>query len=98
MARFDGKTIVITGGGSGLGRATAVRVASEGAQLALVDISEEGLAASIVAAREAAPDATVITVVADVSKESDVEAYVSATIEKFGRIDGFFDVGIRDMD
>ncbi|MGO1236660.1 glucose 1-dehydrogenase [Microbacterium gubbeenense] len=90
MARFDGKTIVITGGGSGLGRATAVRVASEGAQLALVDISEEGLAASIDAVREAAPDATVITVVADVSKESDVEAYVSATIEKFGRIDGFF--------
>ncbi|MGO2097094.1 MAG: glucose 1-dehydrogenase [Candidatus Microbacterium stercoravium] len=90
MARFSGKTIVITGGGSGLGRATAVRLASEGAQLTLVDISEDGLRDSVEAVRAAAADASVITVVADVSKEADVEAYVAATIEKFGAIDGFF--------
>ena len=90
MARFSGKTIVITGGGSGLGRATAVRLASEGAQLTLVDISEDGLRDSVEAVRAAEADASVITVVADVSKEADVEAYVAATIEKFGAIDGFF--------
>ena len=90
MARFDGKTIVITGGGSGLGRAAAVRVASEGAQLLLADVSEAGLAASVEEIHKVAPDAKVVTVVADVSKEADVEAYVAKAIDEFGRIDGFF--------
>ncbi|NHI16729.1 SDR family oxidoreductase [Microbacterium excoecariae] len=90
MSRFAGQVILITGGGSGLGRATAVRVAGEGAKLALVDVSEEGLAASKQAVLDAAPTAEVLTVVADVSKEADVEAYVAATTERFGRIDGFF--------
>ncbi|GAB3410111.1 SDR family NAD(P)-dependent oxidoreductase [Schumannella luteola] len=89
-ARFADRVILITGGGSGLGRATAVRLAGEGAKLALVDISEPGLQASVDAVREVAPEAEVLTAIADVSKEADVDAYVAATIEKFGRIDGFF--------
>ncbi|WP_432561663.1 SDR family oxidoreductase [Kineococcus sp. SYSU DK003] len=90
MDRFSDRVILITGGGSGLGRATAVRLATEGAKLALVDVSEQGLAESAAAVTEAAPQAEVITVVADVSEETDVEAYVAATLERFGRIDGFF--------
>ncbi|GAA1468806.1 glucose 1-dehydrogenase [Microbacterium thalassium] len=89
-ARFDGRTVLITGGGSGLGRATAVRLAAEGAKLALVDISEAGLAATAEAVREAAPGAELITVLADVSQEADVQRYVDETLAAFGRIDGFF--------
>ncbi|MGW8482181.1 glucose 1-dehydrogenase [Microbacterium sp. NPDC055903] len=89
-ARFSDKTIIITGGGSGLGRATAVRLAGEGANLALVDVSEQGLADTVAAVRETTPDARVITTVADVSDETQVQAYVDAAVAEFGRIDGFF--------
>ncbi|GAA1855372.1 glucose 1-dehydrogenase [Microbacterium koreense] len=88
--RFAGKSIIITGGGSGLGRASAVRLATEGAKLALVDISQEGLDATVAEIREQAPDAEVITVTADVSSEADVQRYVDETVSVFGRIDGFF--------
>ena len=88
--RFADKSIIITGGGSGLGRATAVRLASEGAKLTLVDLSEEGLTATVAAVREHAPEADVITVTADVSNEDDVQRYVDEAVAAFGRIDGFF--------
>jgi len=90
MNRFDDRVVLITGGGSGLGRASAVRLATEGAKLVLVDVSEAGLAASAAAVTEAVPAAEVLTVVADVSKEADVDAYVAATLDRFGRIDAFF--------
>lgn len=89
-ARFTGKSIIITGAGSGLGRATAVRLASEGARLALVDVSEQGLAATVDAIRAESASAETITVTADVSKEADVQNYVDATVSAFGSVDGFF--------
>ena len=90
MDRFTDRVVVITGGGSGLGRAAAVRLAQEGAKLALVDVSADGLAASEQAVTEAVPGAEVLTVTADVSDEAQVDGYVRATVERFGRIDGFF--------
>ncbi|MBT0773283.1 glucose 1-dehydrogenase [Kineosporia sp. J2-2] len=90
ITRFTDRVVLITGGGSGLGRATAVRLASEGARLVLVDIAETGLKASVEAIYDVAPDAEVLTVTADVSQEADVENYVAQTLQRFGRIDGFF--------
>lgn len=82
---IDGKVAVITGGASGLGEATARRLASEGAKLVLVDIDNEAVAA---AAKRIGHDA--ISVAADVSTEEGVASYVKAALDAFGRIDLFF--------
>ena len=86
--RFDGKGAVITGGGGGIGRATAVRLASEGARVALVDISASGLAESRAAVEKLG--AKVTTIEADVTKSADVERYAATATKELGGIDLFF--------
>ncbi len=85
---FQGKVALITGGGGGIGRAASVGFAKRGAKVVVVD--RDGAAAEATAGiiRQQGGDA--IAVVADVTKSDDVKAYVKATIEKFGRIDCFF--------
>ena len=90
MTRFADKAILITGAGSGLGRATAVQVASEGAQVALVDLNAEALSETQREIEAARPGAETIAITADVADEAQVEAYVKKTVEAFGKIDGFF--------
>lgn len=89
-ARFTDQVVLITGAGSGLGRAAATQIAAEGASLALVDVSQAGLAETAAQIADVASAAKVIQIVADVSKEEDVARYVAETISTFGRIDGFF--------
>jgi NAD(P)-dependent dehydrogenase (short-subunit alcohol dehydrogenase family) len=79
---------VVTGGAGSIGYATAVVLAREGAKLMLVDVNGEGLAQR--QASLAATGATVEIFRADVSKTAEVEAYVAATLDRFGRIDAFF--------
>ncbi|MDQ1033999.1 NAD(P)-dependent dehydrogenase (short-subunit alcohol dehydrogenase family) [Streptomyces sp. V3I8] len=88
--RFEDKVVLITGGGSGLGRATALQLAAEGAKLALVDVSEQGLAETAAQVEKASPGTEVVQIVADVSKDDEVRGYVERTRSAFGRIDGFF--------
>lgn len=90
MSRFEGKTIIITGAGSGLGRASAELIGSEGANLVLVDLNEDGLRETEAAIRSMAPEAKILLQTANVAHEQEVSAYVQATMECFGRIDGFF--------
>ena len=85
MQRFENKVVIITGAASGLGEATAERLSQEGAQLVLVDLNEDALAK---VAEKLGGD--VLTVKADVASLDDVKGYVSKTMDKFGRIDGFF--------
>lgn len=90
MNRFQDKTIIITGAGSGLGRAAAERLGSEGANLVLVDIDAAGLDATKQAIDTAAGAGRVVNRVANVADESDVRNYVQAAVDEFGTIDGFF--------
>lgn len=88
--RYAGKSIIITGAGSGLGQAVAERLAAEGAQLVLVDLNAEGLEATKQLVLDAAPQVQVEVITADVTREENVKKYVDATVAKFGKIDGFF--------
>lgn len=88
--RYDGKTVLITGAGSGLGRAAALQIAKEGARLSLVDLNEKGLEETKSLIQSAVSGAEILLVAGDVSKEADVKNYVNQTVEKFGTIDGFF--------
>lgn len=87
MKRVRDKVTVITGGSGGIGKETAALFLEEGASVVLVDIDQASLDA---AANELDGGDRVLTVKADVSREEDVKAYVDAAIERFGRIDVFF--------
>jgi NAD(P)-dependent dehydrogenase (short-subunit alcohol dehydrogenase family) len=76
------KVVVVTGGASGIGLATARRLVAEGSQVALVDLDGDAAAA---AASEL--DGDVLALTGDVGDQSDVERYFGAVLERFGRID-----------
>lgn len=82
------KVAIITGGGSGLGQATAVRMAEEGVNIVVVDVSEKGGNETVELVKAKGVEA--IFIKADVSKFEEVKNYVDQTVEKFGKIDYFF--------
>ena len=83
MARFDGKVALVTGAGRGIGRATAVRLAGEGAKVAVNYHTSEGPAQEVVAQIRAA-GGTALAVRADVSDAAAVEAMVAQVIKELG--------------
>ena len=83
--RLQDRVALITGGGSGMGRAAAIRFAEEGAPVAVVDVIEE--AARETAGLVEAAGGTALPLRADVTVEADVQRVVAATLDRFGRVD-----------
>ena len=82
------KVAVITGGGSGLGQAVALRLAEEGIAISVVDVSEAAGRETVRLVEEKGSKA--IFIKADVSKAEEVKQYVVKTVEVFGTIDMFY--------
>jgi 3-oxoacyl-[acyl-carrier protein] reductase len=80
--KLKGKVALITGAGSGMGKATALLFASEGAKVAAVDISEAAVENAVREIRQAGGEA--IAIGADVAKSEDVQRMVAATVERLG--------------
>lgn len=82
--------MIITGAAMGLGYAAAKELASKGARLVLVDYNQKSLEDAKSEIIKEFPQAKIITVIADVSKEDAVKNYVDEAVKAFGRIDGFY--------
>jgi NAD(P)-dependent dehydrogenase (short-subunit alcohol dehydrogenase family) len=83
--RLEGKVSIVTGAGSGIGKATAVRFAEEGARVTCVDIDRASVEATAAQIGEAA-----VAVTADIADASQVRAYTDATVERWGKLDVVF--------
>ena len=80
MARITGKACVVTGAGSGIGRATAIRLAEEGGSVLAVDISAVMLAETVSEIERAGGEA--VAQLADVSDSAQVDAMIAACVER----------------
>ena len=83
--RLKGKVCIVTGGGSGIGRATCLLFAKEGASVVVADKRQE--AAEAVAAEGSAAGATMLPTMMDVSRDDDAQRVVHQTVDAFGRLD-----------
>lgn len=85
MGMLDGKRIIITGAGSGIGRATTILAAAEGARVIAVDISD-GVFETVAQIDEGGA----VAVQADASDESHVAGFVARAVDEFGGLDGVY--------
>jgi NAD(P)-dependent dehydrogenase (short-subunit alcohol dehydrogenase family) len=85
---LQGKSLIVTGAGGGIGRAACLVLSAAGAKVIVTDINEEGGKATVAAV--ASNGGTAVFVKADLSREDEVKALVAQTVAAFGRLDGAF--------
>src|SRR3954471_4480115 len=85
MSHLTGRTAFVTGAAQGIGAATALRLAADGARVAVVDLTEEAGKTTADAIRAAGGEA--IAVACDASRKDQVEAAVQRTVDEFGSLD-----------
>ena len=83
--QLEGKIALVTGGGSGIGRATSLAFAREGAKVVVSDVNADGGEETVSTIKEAGGESTFVY--ADVSRPTDVEALVRRAVETYGRLD-----------
>jgi NAD(P)-dependent dehydrogenase (short-subunit alcohol dehydrogenase family) len=88
--RLEGKVAIITGGASGIGRASALRFLAEGARVMIGDMNEASIAETTALARERGAADHLVSLRIDVSVERDVVSLVDLAVERFGGLDCMF--------
>lgn len=88
MRRLENKSAIVTGGAGGIGRATSLAFAAEGARVAVVDMRAD--AAEAVAEEIRAAGGEAIAIAADVSSEPEIERIIATTLESFGTVNVVF--------
>jgi NAD(P)-dependent dehydrogenase (short-subunit alcohol dehydrogenase family) len=87
MTRLAGKVAIVTGGASGMGRATVMRFLADGAKVVVADLNEANGAETLAVARANGHADSIAFVRCDVAKESDVANLVAEAVKRFGRLD-----------
>ncbi|GGR28373.1 SDR family NAD(P)-dependent oxidoreductase [Agromyces mediolanus] len=85
MNRYEGRRALVTGGGSGIGQATVLRMLAEGGRVVAADVSDAGLADTVAKAGDAAE--RLHTVAMNIAEEASVRAGVAAAVEWLGGLD-----------
>lgn len=85
MAQMDGKVAIVTGGSSGIGRASALLFAREGARVVVADVDADGGEETVRMIKESGGEGLFLAT--DVARAADAEAMVEQTIDAFGRLD-----------
>jgi NAD(P)-dependent dehydrogenase (short-subunit alcohol dehydrogenase family) len=85
MGKLDGKVAVITGAASGLGRASAIRMAREGASVVAADLNSQG--GELVISEIAAAGGRAVYQRTDVTSESDIRSLIERAVREYGRLD-----------
>lgn len=82
---LDGRSVTVTGAGSGIGRATALAFAAEGAEVVVADLNADGAGAVVKEIEQAG--GTAVAVTGDLSEQAVVDEVAATAVERFSRVD-----------